>query len=144
MDIRDRLIETQSVSSDSSSTPPGRQSSPQPRPTPEWTWPFEEACLKRQSVLVEDLGGFGETLEKRGWDSRAKSAVVIPIRIDSDASSPSAVIVLGINPMSKSLEENPLMKTFFDLISRHVAIGLYSVIVSIHSHSRFSSRWIDC
>ncbi|GAA6012992.1 hypothetical protein JCM11491_000931 [Sporobolomyces phaffii] len=133
MDIRERLLDS---SSSSSSTPPGRQSSPQPKPNPEWVWPFEEACLKRQPVQVDDLGALGENLEQRGWDQRARSAVVIPIRIDADASAPSAVIVLGVNPMSKSLDENPLMKTFFDLISRHVAIGLFSVLAAEQDRRR--------
>ena len=136
MDIRERLLDS---GSSSSPTPPARLGSPQPnKPTPDWMWPFEEACLKRQPVQVEDLGQLGEQLDQRGWEQRATSAVVIPIRIDADESStPTAVIVLGVNPMAKRLEENPLMKTFFDLISRHVAIGLYSVLVSLPSTPSF-------
>jgi hypothetical protein len=130
MDIRERFLDS---NGSSSPTPPARLMSPQlGNAASEWTWPFEEACMKRQPVTIEDLGPLGEQLEQRGWEQRARSAVVIPIRIDSDESNtPSAVIVLGVNPMAKRLEENPLMKTFFDLISRHVAIGLYSVLVSL-------------
>ncbi|GAA5905350.1 uncharacterized protein JCM6883_006368 [Sporobolomyces salmoneus] len=131
MDIRERLLD----SSSSSSTPPGRHASPQPNP--EWSWPFEEACLKRQPVLIEDLGALGERLEQRGWEQRARSAVVIPIRIDAaEGSAPTAVIVLGLNPMAKRLDENPLMKTFFDLISRHIAIGLFSVLAAEQDRRR--------
>ncbi|GAA5982210.1 hypothetical protein JCM5350_007698 [Sporobolomyces pararoseus] len=135
MDIRERLLDS---GSSSSPTPPARLGSPQPnKPTPDWMWPFEEACLKRQPVQVEDLGQLGEQLDQRGWEQRATSAVVIPIRIDADESStPTAVIVLGVNPMAKRLEENPLMKTFFDLISRHVAIGLYSVLAAEQDRRR--------
>ncbi|GAA5932140.1 uncharacterized protein JCM15063_001133 [Sporobolomyces koalae] len=134
MDIRDRLID--SSSSTASSTPPGRTSSPQARAKPAWTWPFEEACLKRETVQVDDLGDLVDSLDERGWDTRPKSAIVIPIRIDTEASAPSAVIVLGVNPMAKRLAENPLMKTFFDLISRHIAIGLFAVLAAEQDRRR--------
>ncbi|GAA5973125.1 hypothetical protein JCM11641_006280 [Rhodosporidiobolus odoratus] len=93
-----------------------------------WSWPFEEACLKRDPVVVEDLGLFAEGLDRsRGWNTPAKQAVVIPIMVEAGQKVPSAVLVLGVNPQNRY---DQLMETFFSLLSRHVAIGLFAVVAA--------------
>jgi hypothetical protein len=93
---------------------------------PAWTWPFEEACLRREPVLVEDLGPLAATLDRRGWEEPPRHAVVIPIVVEAGQTIPQAVLVLGVNPRSAFDE---LYSTFFKLIARHVAIGLFAVMV---------------
>ncbi|BGP19092.1 hypothetical protein JCM10213v2_007179 [Rhodosporidiobolus nylandii] len=96
--------------------------------TSEWSWPFEEACLKRDPVLVEDLGAFAETLDRsNGWNTPTRQAVVIPVMVEAGQTVPSAVLVLGVNAMNRY---NHLMETFFNLLARHVAIGIFAVLAA--------------
>ncbi|GAA6059978.1 hypothetical protein JCM10212_001327 [Sporobolomyces blumeae] len=138
MDLRDRILEAHNAGPALPNSPLDRAGSPLPSSVrPEWTWPFDDACLNREPVQVDNLGALADRLEVRGWDKPSRSAVVIPVRIDADATTPSAVLVLGVNPMTKhQIDSNPLMKTFFDLLSRHVAIGLFSVLAAEQDRHR--------
>lgn len=101
---------------------------------PQWTWPFEEACLKRDAILVEDLGPLAESLDRsRGWSYPARQAVVIPIFVEVGQTIPSAVVVFGINAMSRYTS---LMEVFFNLVARHVAIGLFAVLAAEQDRHR--------
>lgn len=93
---------------------------------PGYSWPFEEACMRREPVFVEDLGPLADTLEKRGWEETPRHAVVIPILVDAAQTIPQAIIVLGVNSRT---EYDDLHATFFNLIARHVAVGLFAVLV---------------
>ncbi|TKA52251.1 hypothetical protein B0A53_04674 [Rhodotorula sp. CCFEE 5036] len=104
------------------------------RPGQTWSWPFEEACLKRDPVLVEDLGSLAESLDRsRGWSYAPRQAVVIPIMIEAGQTVPSAVLVLGVNAMSRY---DHLLETFNNLIARHVAIGLFAVLAAEQDRAR--------
>jgi hypothetical protein len=135
-----------SASSASTSRFPGLRSASSSSPA--WTWPFEEACFKRDPVLVEDLGPFAESLDRsKGWSIPTKNAVVIPVMVEAGQTVPSAVLVLGVNPMNRyggfsllllllaymltmsSPLVDHLMETFFNLVARHLAIGFFSVLV---------------
>ncbi|GAA5864241.1 hypothetical protein JCM8547_001304 [Rhodosporidiobolus lusitaniae] len=99
-----------------------------------WHWPFEEACLKRDPVVVEDLGTFAESLDRsKGWSIPTKQAVVIPVMVEAGQSVPSAVLVLGVNAMNRY---DGLMETFFNLVARHVAIGFFSVLAAEQDRKR--------
>ncbi|GAA5825914.1 hypothetical protein JCM11251_000050 [Rhodosporidiobolus azoricus] len=101
---------------------------------PQWAWPFEEACVKRDPVLVDDLGSLAETLDRsRGWTIPTKQAVVIPVMVDAGQTVPSAVLVLGVNAMSRY---DHLMDTFFGLLARHTAIGFFSVLATEQDRQR--------
>ncbi|GAA5995875.1 uncharacterized protein JCM10292_004800 [Rhodotorula paludigena] len=101
---------------------------------PQWAWPFEEACLKRDAILVEDLGPLAESLDRsRGWSYPARQAVVIPIFVEIGQTIPSAVVVFGINAMSRYTS---LMEVFFNLVARHVAIGLFAVLAAEQDRHR--------
>ncbi|GAA5907789.1 hypothetical protein JCM5296_004537, partial [Sporobolomyces johnsonii] len=144
MDLRERLLEQSggslspaaspgahqplppsSGSSGSTSTASSRQLSSEPAEAPAWSWPFDEACHKREPVFVEDLSAFADSLEKRGWGNPPKHAVVIPIMVEAGQTIPGAVFVLGVNSMN---QYDHLMETFFNLVARHVAIGLFAVL----------------
>lgn len=104
------------------------------RPGQTWSWPFEEACLKRDPVLVEDLGTLADSLDRsRGWSYAPRQAVVIPIMIEAGQTVPSAVLVLGVNAMSRY---DHLLETFNNLIARHVAIGLFTVLAAEQDRAR--------
>ncbi|GAA5985176.1 hypothetical protein JCM10908_002555 [Rhodotorula pacifica] len=99
-----------------------------------WSWPFEEACLKRDPVLVEDLGSLSDTLDRsKGWSYAPRQAVVIPIMVEAGQTVPSAVLVLGVNAMSRY---DHLLETFNNLIARHVAIGLFAVLAAEQDRAR--------
>ncbi|GAA5891499.1 hypothetical protein JCM6882_004493 [Rhodosporidiobolus microsporus] len=101
---------------------------------PQWTWPFEEACMKRDPVLVDDLGALAESLDRsKGWAIPTRQAVVIPVMVDAGQSIPSAVLVLGVNAMSRY---DHLMDTFFGLLARHTAIGFFSVLATEQDRQR--------
>ncbi|GAA6054361.1 hypothetical protein JCM3770_003336 [Rhodotorula araucariae] len=101
---------------------------------PQWTWPFEEACHKRDLILVEDLGPLAESLDRsHGWSYPVRQGVVIPIFVEVGQTIPSAVIVFGINSMSRFTQ---LMEVFFNLIARHVAIGLFAVLAAEQDRQR--------
>jgi hypothetical protein len=92
---------------------------------PDWSWPFEDACLRREPVLVA-LDSLAESLEPRGWKDPSRYAVVIPIMVDAAQTIPQAILVLGVNPRS---EYEDLHATFFNLLARHIAVGLFAVMV---------------
>ncbi|ORY86727.1 hypothetical protein BCR35DRAFT_302458 [Leucosporidium creatinivorum] len=94
--------------------------------SPNWSWPFEEACLRREPVVVE-LDSLSDSLEPRGWNDRPRCAVVIPIMVDAAQSIPQAILVLGINPRS---QYDDLHATFFNLLARHIAVGLFAVMTA--------------
>ncbi|GAA6013850.1 hypothetical protein JCM10207_008212 [Rhodosporidiobolus poonsookiae] len=95
---------------------------------PAWAWPFEEACMKRDPVVVDDLGAFAESLDRsKGWSIAPRQAVVIPVMVEAGQTVPSAVLVLGVNAMNRY---DHLMETFFNLVARHVAIGLFAVLAA--------------
>ncbi|SCV70300.1 BQ2448_1694 [Microbotryum intermedium] len=96
-------------------------------PRSRWSWPFEDACLRREPVFVERLGELANHLEKRGWDDPPRHAVVIPITVESTSNAPQAVLVLGVS--SRSVYDE-LYSTFFSLVARHIAIGLYAVLTA--------------
>ncbi|SCZ87449.1 BZ3500_MvSof-1268-A1-R1_Chr2-2g04915 [Microbotryum saponariae] len=96
-------------------------------PRSRWSWPFEDACLRREPVFVERLGELANHLEKRGWDDSPRHAVVIPITVESTSNAPQAVLVLGVS--SRSVYDD-LYSTFFSLVARHIAIGLYAVLTA--------------
>lgn len=102
-----------------------------------WSWPFEEACLRREPVFVEDLGVLPQSLEKRGWEETPRHAVVIPIMVDAANAFPQAILVLGVNARS---EYDDLHATFFNLLARHIAVGLFAVMVRFSRLWRVSSR----
>lgn len=98
--------------------------------SPLWTWPFEEACAKLEPVFVEDLGDWPSGLEPRGWgDERARHAVVVPLTAEGMQKVPSGILVVGVNTRGQYDE---LCKTFFMLLSHHVASGLLAVTVSCY------------
>ncbi|GAA5948632.1 hypothetical protein JCM21900_005196 [Sporobolomyces salmonicolor] len=152
MDLRERLLEYNSgspspaaspgahqpplplaSSSGSTSTASARQLSSQSSKAPAWSWPFEEACHKREPVFIEDLGAFTNSLEKRGWGNPPKHAVVIPIMVEAGQTIPGAFFVLGVNSMN---QYDHLMETFFNLVARHVAIGLFAVLAAEQDRQR--------
>ncbi|KAK4047297.1 hypothetical protein OIV83_005475 [Microbotryomycetes sp. JL201] len=90
-----------------------------------WSWPFEDACLRKEPVFVDSLGLHAMTLEQRGWEEQPRSAVVIPIFVDAAQTIPQAIMVLGINPRSSY---NDLYATFLKLLARHIAVGLFAVM----------------
>lgn len=99
-----------------------------------WSWPFEEACRKRDPVLVEDLGPLAETLDRsRGWSYPARQAVVLPVFVEANQAIPSAVLVLGVNSMGRY---DHLLETFNNLVARHVAIGLFAVLAAEQDRKR--------
>lgn len=70
--------------------------------SPAWTWPFEEACLKRDPVVVEDLGSLAESLDRsKGWAVPTRQAVVIPVLVEAGQTVPSAVLVIGVNALNR-------------------------------------------
>ncbi|KPV74030.1 uncharacterized protein RHOBADRAFT_54600 [Rhodotorula graminis WP1] len=118
-------------SSASSSTTPSANGA---RADPRWSWPFEEACLKRDLTLVDDLGPLAESLDRtHGWTYSVRQAVVIPIFVEVGQTIPSAVVVFGINSMSNFTQ---LMEVFFNLVARHVAIGLFAVLAAEQDRQR--------
>lgn len=92
-----------------------------------WSWPFEEACLRREPVLVE-LDSLAESLVPRGWEDPPRYAVVIPIMVDAAQTVPQAVLVFGVNPRSVY---DDLHATFFSLLARHIAVGLFAVMARL-------------
>ncbi|GAA93650.1 uncharacterized protein L969DRAFT_53668 [Mixia osmundae IAM 14324] len=60
-------------------------------------WPLHEACITGKPIFMPNLGTRNDDFEIRGWDEKARAAVVIPIQTDS-RSAPHAVFVLGLNP----------------------------------------------
>lgn len=100
-----------------------------------WSWPFEEACLRREPVVVE-LDSLSHSLEPRGWKDPPRRAVVIPIMVDAAQTIPQAVLVLGINPRS---EYDDLHATFFSLLARHIAVGLFAVMVRLRAFGSFKA-----
>ncbi|BGP42546.1 hypothetical protein JCM10450v2_006649 [Rhodotorula kratochvilovae] len=143
LDMRDRLEAAASLSpavavgspaASSSSTASTASATGHTRAPPQWTWPFEEACLKRDLVLVEDLGPLAESLDRsHGWSYPVRQGVVIPIFVEVGQTIPSAVVVFGINSMSSFTQ---LMEVFFNLIARHVAIGLFAVLAAEQDRQR--------
>lgn len=91
-----------------------------------WQWPFEEACTKREPIFVEDLSPFAEILEKR-WEEPPRHAVVIPIMVEAGQTVPQAILVLGVG---SRCEYNDLYATFFKLLARHIAVGLFAVMTA--------------
>lgn len=91
-----------------------------------WQWPFEEACLKRDLVFVDNLSPFAESLEKR-WEEPPRQAVVIPIMVEAGQTVPQAVIIFGIGSRAKYTD---LYATFFKLIGRHIAVGMFAVMTA--------------
>ncbi|BGO94298.1 hypothetical protein NBRC10512_002748 [Rhodotorula toruloides] len=99
-----------------------------------WSWPLEEACVKRDPVLVEDLGPLAETLDRsRGWSYPARQAVVLPVFVEANQVVPAAVLVLGVNSMGRY---DHLLETFHNLVARHVAIGLFAVLAAEQDRKR--------
>ncbi|KAM0790951.1 hypothetical protein ACM66B_004256 [Microbotryomycetes sp. NB124-2] len=92
-----------------------------------WSWPFEDACLRKEPVFVDSLGHLASTIEPRGWEEPPRSAVVIPIFVDAAQTVPQAIMVLGINPRSSY---NDLYATFLKLLARHIAVGLFAVMTA--------------
>ncbi|GAA6041500.1 hypothetical protein JCM8097_001909 [Rhodosporidiobolus ruineniae] len=147
MDLRERLegagalsplgqAGSPAPSSTSSSTASVRfgSASSGSRAAPNWTWPFEEACHKRDPVVVEDLGPYAETLDRtKGWSVPPRQAVVIPVMVEAGQSVPSAVLVLGVNAMNRY---DHLMETFFNLVARHTGIGFFSVLAAEQDRQR--------
>lgn len=97
-------------------------------PDRRYSWPFEEACLKREPVFIESLKGLSDDLELRGWNELPRHAVVVPIFAEAGQNVPQAVLVVGINTRGCY---DALYKTFLQLVARHTAIGLLAVCVSL-------------
>lgn len=95
--------------------------------TKEWSWPFEEACFKREPLFLENLGGLTAGLEPRGWDDLPRHAVIVPIFAEVGQVVPQAVLVVGVNTRGAY---DALYTTFLQLVARHTAIGLLAVTVS--------------
>lgn len=96
-----------------------------------WSWPFEEACLKKEPVFIENLKNLTADFEARGWEDLPKHAVVVPIFAEAGQVIPQAILVVGVNTRGSY---DVLYKTFLQLVARHTAIGLLAVCVSCFLH----------
>ncbi|KAM0750434.1 hypothetical protein T439DRAFT_381120 [Meredithblackwellia eburnea MCA 4105] len=92
-------------------------------PTGIFAWPFELACRQSSPVLVEDISSYTSNLEGRAWGDNSRQGVVNPIWTDGNQ-YPSAVLVLGLNPRAVYSDA---YKSFIQVISRHLGIGLLDV-----------------
>ncbi|GAA5852766.1 hypothetical protein JCM9279_003962 [Rhodotorula babjevae] len=142
LDMRERLEAAAALSPGAVAGSPAPSSTSSSTPSangaraadPQWSWPFEEACLKRDLILVDDLGPLAESLDRtHGWTYPVRQAVVIPIFVEIGQTIPSAVVVFGINSMSNFTQ---LMEVFFNLVARHVAIGLFAVLAAEQDRQR--------
>ncbi|GAA5867623.1 hypothetical protein JCM3774_001533 [Rhodotorula dairenensis] len=134
LDLRALNANSSMASSSSNASTAGPNLTPEGGTSQRWSWPFEEACQKREPVLVEDLGPLAESIDRtRGWSYTPHQAMVIPIMVEAGQTVPSAVLVLGINAMSRY---DHLLETFNNLIARHVAIGLFAVFAAEQDRAR--------
>lgn len=129
INVQDHSARESDASSDFSDTASGSTATNNTRSSKE-SWPFIEACASRKPVFIsEDLENRTKGYERRGWMDPVKNALCIPIFYEDDVSStPRAILVVGLNPRRPW---NDIFATFFLLLSRSIASGMFSVFVRL-------------
>lgn len=95
----------------------------------DFTWPFEDAILRREPVFVSHLPlkltSRLAGARQGGWEEPPRHAVVIPVF--GGQASPLGLLVLGVNQRT---DYDTLTQAFFNLVARHTAVGLFAVMTA--------------
>lgn len=137
INVQDNSTRESEDASDFSDTASGSTTTNNTTSSSNTSWPFVEACTSRKPVFIsEDLENRTKGYERRGWKDPVKNALCIPIFFEDDpTSTPRAFLVFGLNPRRPW---NDIFATFFLLLSRSIASGMFSVFVSVKSKGKIA------